>query len=106
MSLRTRLECSHAILSGTGALVIASAVAGQRAGIYRLTVGSVAGGAFTIQDTASTPLSATYTLAANGLFILDTPINFDPWWQSGIGLGIQINAGAAVTADVWYLQTA
>jgi hypothetical protein len=106
MSLRVRPECLH--VSGTataGTLAVVAAVGGQRAGIYRIVVGSVAGSAFTIQDTAATALSATYTLASNGLFILDTPINFDPWWQSGLGLGLQINAAATITADVWYLQT-
>src|SRR5437879_2395432 len=77
---------------GPTVLVPAASLVGvQRPGIYRLMLNSVAGGTFQFQDTAGGILSAVYTLAANGYFILDTPINGDPWWQpSAPGLGLQI----------------
>ena len=109
MSLRTR---SEAVLSAVKSYpvaqtVIVAAVAGQKVGIYRLVLQSSGASVVTVQDTAGVALSATYTFTAGGQFlILDTPINNDPWWQSGVGLGVQLNVTvAAVVADFWCLQT-
>jgi len=88
---------------GTTVLITAASLIGvQRPGIYRLMLASVAGSTFQFQDTSGGILSALYTLPANGFFILDTPINGDPWWQpSAIGLGLQIVTGATVVGDIY-----
>ena len=108
MSLRTVPEALHVIINGTGGTIAAvAAVALQRVGIYRmiLVIGSPAV-SVTIQDTAGGALSAPYPLAANGSITIDTPINGDPWWQSSIGLGIQIfqSGTTQISADLFYLQ--
>jgi hypothetical protein len=88
---------------GTTTLITAASLVGiQRPGIYRLMLGSVAGGTFQFQDTANGVLSALYTLAANGFFILDTPINGDPWWQPAApGLGLQIVITGTFVGDIY-----
>ena len=107
MSLRLR---SEALLSPVKnypvtTTIAVAAVAGQRVGIYRLVLQAAGASVVTIQDTAGGVLSATYTFTTSAFMILDTPINSDPWWQSGNGLGIQlVVTGAAVVADIWYMQ--
>ena len=88
---------------GTTVLITAASLIGiQRPGIYRLMLNSVAGGTFQFQDTAGGVLSALYTLAANGFYILDTPINGDPWWQPvAAGLGLQIVITGTFTGDIY-----
>jgi len=88
---------------GTTVLVTAASLIGvQRPGIYRLTLIGAATATFQFQDTAATALSAVYPLGA-AQFILDTPINGDPWWQPAApGLGLQILvAGATIVGDIW-----
>jgi hypothetical protein len=92
---------------GTTVLIPASQVVGiQRVGVYRCILQAISAQAtFQFQDTTPvTPnvLSATYTLALLGFFILDTPINGDPWWQAGPGVGLQIlTTGGTVAADIY-----
>lgn len=108
MSLKSRLDTTHAIVAAAaGTTAVVSAVAGQRAGIYKMIVNTSTTATFVIQDTANTALSQTFSFGANGgTFTLDIPINLEPWWQSGNGLGLQfVVTGATVNVDVWYLQT-
>ncbi len=88
---------------GTTVLITAASLVGiQRPGIYRLMIGSVAGCTFQFQDTSNVVLSALYTLAANSFFILDTPINGDPWWQpSAPGLGLQMLTTGTFVGDIY-----
>jgi hypothetical protein len=102
-------ETAHAIVSSAagGVLAVAPALAGSRSSIYKLILVTSGAVTVTIQDTASTNLSAPYAFGASGgTLVVDTQINGDPWWQTGIGLGLQLNASAAVNvaADIYYLQ--
>jgi hypothetical protein len=99
----TYTVATKSYLVGTTIIVpVASLVGIQRPGIYRLMLNSVAGATFQFLDTAGGVLSALYTLPANGFFILDTPINGDPWWQpSAPGLGIQITVSATIVGDIY-----
>lgn len=88
----------------TTVLVPAANVVGiQRVGVYRCVIQAVSGQAtFQFQDTGGNQISALYTVPILGFFILDTPINGDPWWQGGAGLGLQlVTTGGTVAADVW-----
>ncbi len=119
MSLRFRSEALQAPLVGPGPTftrtyasgtdTVVPAVAGQKIGIYRLVLQGVAITTFQFIDSIAgpnLPLSGTYALSAGGLFILDTPINMDPWWQTQSGAALQMIVGAgAIVADLWYLQT-
>jgi hypothetical protein len=101
-------ENLHALLSVASATttVVIAAVAQKRAGIYRMILTVAGAQTIVIQDTASTVLSQTFQFGANGGSItLDIPINGDPWWNSGIGLGIQFvtSTAAQTSADVWYM---
>ena len=108
MSLRSGSECTHVIInSSAGTVAVVAAVPRTRVYIYRLIlVISTPGITLTIQDTASAALSASYPLAANGSITLDIPNNFDPWWTSGVGLGVQFGQTGTtlIGADVYYLQ--
>lgn len=109
MSLRTRpeLQVSTVKIYAAGpAVVIVPAIAGQRVGIYRAIIQASGASTMVVQDTAGGVLSATYTFTAAQFLILDVPINMDPWWQSGQGLGIQLLVGVAtINADFGFLQT-
>lgn len=90
---------------GTQVLVAASAAVGiQRVGIYRCVIEAIAASTIQFQDTSGGALSGIYSLGALGFFILDTPINGDPWWQAAAGLGVQLVIGGTgpVAADIWY----
>jgi hypothetical protein len=106
--LHTRPELSHSIVNSAagGTLAIAAAVAGQRAAIYRIVLSANGATVLTFQDTAGTALSAPYSFAAGGSLTLDTQVNGDPWFQSGAGLGLQLNSSAAVqvSGDIYWLQ--
>src|SRR5215469_1193549 len=91
----------------TTVIVPTTAVVGiQRPGIYRLALSgnSTTAATFAFQDTGANAISAVYNLAINGFFILDVPINGDPWWQVGTaGLGLQIVVtGATITGDIYW----
>jgi hypothetical protein len=108
MSLRTSAECAHVFGSAsTGTIALVAAVAVKRVYVYRmiLTLATPAV-TITLQDTASAAMSQPFQLLAGGSVTLDTPINGDPWWQSGAGLGVQLGqSGTTVIGyDVWYLQ--
>jgi hypothetical protein len=108
MSLRTSAECAHVFGStSSGTIALVSAVATKRVYVYRLVITlATPGVTVTLQDTANAALSQPFQLAANGSITLDTPINFDPWWQSGTGLGVQLAQGGSTVIgfDVWYIQ--
>lgn len=76
----------------------------QRVGIYRVVIEAIAATTVQFQDTGSNVLSGQFSLGALGFLILDTPINGDPWWQGGQGLGIQLllTGTGPVAADIWY----
>jgi hypothetical protein len=102
-------ELQHTIINSAagGTLPIAAAVANQRAGIYRIILTTAAAVTVTIQDTGSNALSEPFAFGVNGgSVVLDISSNGDPWWQSGTGLGLQLNASAAVqvSGDIWWLQ--
>lgn len=102
-------ECAHVIINTAagGTIPVVAAVANQRAGIYRMILTVATTVTVTIQDTGSNALSEPFAFGASGgSIVLDTPVNGDPWWQSSTGLGLQLNASAAVqvSADIWYLQ--
>jgi hypothetical protein len=113
MSLLRRPECVHAIVNsaagGTLAITGGGAIAGQRVGIYRIAITVGAAVNVTVQDTGAGALSAPIAFlgAAPLPFILETPINGEPLWQSNTGLGIQLNASGAVqvNADIWFIPT-
>src|SRR6266853_1994716 len=99
---------------GTKVLITAAQVQGiQRVGVYRMILVANAASTFAFQDTAGNPISATYSLTAAGSTVtLDTPINGDPWWQTGpnfatpnypLGVGLQLVIGGTgpVAYDVW-----
>ena len=111
MSLRTRFETQHTIINalGAGNATIASAVPGQQVSIYKVIIENTGAAAtnVTFQDSAGAPISATYTMGVNGFIILDVPINNEPWFVTGSGLGARLNSSAAgpVQADIYWLQT-
>lgn len=115
MSLRSRPEALHNFgsASASGVQALISAVTRQTVRVYRLILvnGSTAG-TIQLQDTSGNALSQAFSLISGGSVVLDTPINFDPWWSSdavlGPGQGIQWNAvtTTAYAWDLWYLQGA
>jgi len=108
MSLRFRPEAlivsTKSFAAGTDAVV--AAVAGQRIAVYRCILMGVAASTFQFNDSVTGVLSAQYSLAVGGFFILDTPINNDPWWITAAGSALQIIVGGTgpVAADIWYGQ--
>ena len=109
LGLHSRLELAHATdnraAGGTLAIVSAGTTL-QVTNLYRMIL--FVGGAttITVQDTASSALSAPYNFAAAGFLVLDISINGDPWWEAAAGKGLQLNSSNAVqvSADIWYLQ--
>lgn len=112
MSLRTRTEVLHAFnLTPTvaGTATIVAAVAGQRVGVYRviITMGAVTTPPALAQfvGSVSGALSQQFQLVAEGSIVLDTPINFDPWWVTAAGEALQLTvSGGNFSYDIWYLQ--
>jgi hypothetical protein len=107
MSLRPRLEALPFQATGvTTTSVVAAAVAGQRVGLYRLIIQATVAGNFQIQDTAAGALSPVFALSLNQILVLDNPINLEPWWQSGSGLGLQVavTGGGTMSINGWFLQ--
>lgn len=107
MSLRITSEMFHVIVnSSANTIALVSAQPNQRVGIFRIAL--VVGGATTLtfQDTAGTPLSGPYNMAANGSITLDVSSNADSWWNSSTGLGVQLvqTNGQSIGGDVWYIQ--
>ena len=104
--LVSSLGTAYTVAGSPITIVAASLVnAQQRVGIYRCVIEALAGAAtIQFQDTGSTVMSAQYSLGVNGFFILDTPINGDPWWQGGLGRGLQLvlTGTGPVAADIWY----
>jgi hypothetical protein len=108
MSLRTASEALHIFGNVTTATIpLVAAVATKRVYVYSfiITIGTPAV-TVTLQDTASNALSQNFQLLANGAITLDYRQNYDPWWVSGTGLGIQFAQGGStdVSYDLWYLQ--
>lgn len=108
MSVRSIGELLHAFGNSTsGVTHIVPAVANQRVYVYRmiLTTGTPAV-TLTFEDTGDNDISQNFQLAANGSIVLDTPINGDPWWATGTGLGLDLEQSgtSTVSYDIWYLQ--
>ena len=108
MSVRTTSELTHIFGSGaTATVALIAAVPLMRITVHRmiLTIGSP-GVTVTIQDTTGAALSQPFAMAANAAMILDTPTNFDPWWQTLVGRGMQIGQSGttAIGWDLYYLQ--
>ena len=113
MSLRSVSECSHVIISSAagGTIPIVAAVTSPRQSValYRMILTVASAVTVTLQDTNGGALSQPFAFGSSGGSItLDTPINWDPWWVSALGLGMQFNASGMVqvSADIWYLQGA
>jgi hypothetical protein len=100
--------------AGTTVLLAANKVlASQRVGVYRMILVANATSTFQFQDTSGNAISAQYSLTSAGSTVtLDTPVNGDPWWQTGpslafpsnpLGVGLQLVIGGTgpVAADVW-----
>jgi hypothetical protein len=109
VGLHQLAETAHAIVSSAagGTLPVVSALANNRSAIYKLILVTSGAVTVTIQDTNSVALSAPYAFGTSGgTLVVDTQINGDPWWITGIGAGLQLNASAAVNvaADIYYLQ--
>ena len=92
-------------------IVPASTIAGsplsgiQRAGIYKVVIEAIAATTIQFQDSGPNILSAQFSLGALGFFILDVPINGDPWWQAtqaGLGLQLLLTGTGPVAADIWW----
>ena len=111
MSLRPIPECQHVIVNSAagGTLAAVVAVANQGVGIYRMILTVPSAVIVTVQDTSGNALSQPFAFGSSGGSVtIDTPINGDPWWNSVVGRGIQLNASTTVqvSADIWYLQGA
>jgi len=116
MSLRLQSECQHVIVSALGAAnatIIAAPTAGsvqsgQRVGIFRAIINNTGAAATTVtfQDSDGTAISAGFAIAANGLLVIETPINQEPWFITLIGKGARLNSSAAgpVNADIYFQQ--
>jgi len=90
--------------AGTKILVPTSQVTGiQRVGVYKAIIEAITAATFQFQDTSGTVLSSIFSLGSLGFFIIDTPINGDPWWQTGGGgVGLQlVTTGGNVAADIY-----
>jgi hypothetical protein len=112
MGLRFRAETTLVSSKGTNytvagspiTIVPATQVVGiQRLGIYKVVIETIAAATIQFQDTGANLISAQFSLGALGFLILDTPINGDPWWQCGQGLGLQmlLTGTGPVAADIW-----
>lgn len=114
-SLISSLGTPYALVGSPISIVPASKVSGfQRVGVYRaIFVAGSAAGTVQFQDTSGNALGMAIPLVASGSFFADTPINGDPWWQTGqgpnfttlpIGVGLQLaltGTGFTVSADIW-----
>jgi hypothetical protein len=77
----------------------------QRAGIYRVVIEAIGAATIQFQDTGANLISGQFSLGALGFFILDIPINGDPWWQAtaaGLGLQLLLTGTGPVAADIWW----
>ena len=107
--LRFRSECKQTftatpVAAGTQTIIAAATVtSAQRIGVYRFIIEAISAQAtFQFQDSGGTNQSAIYTLATLGSMVVDTPINGDPWFQGGAGLGMNlITTGGTVSFDIF-----
>jgi hypothetical protein len=109
-NLHRLFETNHTIINSSagGVLPVAAALANNRSSIYALILTTPSAVTVTVQDTASVALSQPFAFGANGGAVtVDIKTNGDPWWQSALGVGLQLFASAAVqvSADVYWLQT-
>jgi hypothetical protein len=109
-NLHRLMETSHAIINTAagGTIAVVPATPGNRVSIYRMIITSSGAVTVTIQDTSGGALSEPFAFGTNGGAVtVDIQPNGDPWWQSGLGLGIQLLASAPVqvSSDIYYLVT-
>jgi hypothetical protein len=110
MPIRWSQETNHVFgTAATATIALVPAVARQRVAVYRmmLTLGSPAV-TVTLQDTSSAALSQAMQIVANGAIILDISWDGEPWWMTGLGLGLQLaqSGTTSIGYDVWYRQGA
>lgn len=111
MPFKPRQELQHVVVSSAagGVLAAVAAVAGKVVSVYRIAITAGAAVNVTLQDTGSNALSQAFQFVGTAPLpvVIDTGWSGDPLWQSGLGLGIQLNASGTVqvNADIWYLQT-
>ena len=110
MSLKTLSECLHAFSAtavSTGTINAIAAVSGKRVSLYRviLIIGSP-GVTVQFNDSVAGQISQPFQLAANGALVLDTQANYDPWFLTGAGGGLNIvqSGTTPITYDLWFLQ--
>jgi|SRR5215469_3674861 len=109
-NLHRIFETNHFIQNSAagGTVVIAAASPGNRSSIYAMILTAAAAVTVTVQDTGGGALSQPFAFGTNGGAVtLDIKVNGDPWFQSGIGLGLQFSISAAVqvSADVYWMQS-
>ena len=109
-NLHRIMETAHVIINTAagGTIPVVAAVPGNRVSIYRMIITSSGAVTVTIQDTSGGALSEPFAFGTNGGAVtVDIQPNGDPWWQSALGLGIQLSASAAVqvSSDIYFLVT-
>jgi hypothetical protein len=109
-NLHRLFETSHAIINSAagGVLPIVAAAPQVRASIYAMILTTSGAVTVTVQDTNAVALSQPFAFGTNGGAVtVDIKVNGDPWWQSALGVGLQLNASGAVqvSADIYYLVT-
>jgi hypothetical protein len=109
-NLHRLMETNHFIQNSAagGTVTIAPAAAGLRSNIYAMILTAAGAVTVTVQDTSGAAISEPFAFGTNGGAVtLDVKVNGDPWFNTGIGLGLQFSISAAVqvSGDVYWLQT-
>lgn len=95
--LRTAVVSAVANPSALGQSTVIAAVAGAAIRVIGLAVVATAANAVKFQS-ASTDISATFPLGANGGLVL--PFNEHGWFQTAVGEALNINMTAATATGV------
>jgi hypothetical protein len=112
MSLRNRLESLHQIspLAGwTGTTTLVGAPPPPSRDRIALYAGLFSAGtvtSFYFADTTGTPISGTFSVLADSVWMLEQNMNTDPWFITAptTGLQLAIVSGGPLTGDIYYLQ--
>jgi hypothetical protein len=104
------METQHFIQNSAagGTVVIAVAVPGLRSNVYAMILTAAGAVTATLQDTSGAAISEPFAFGTNGGAVtIDVKVNGDPWFNTGIGLGLQlaISAAVQVSGDIYWMQT-